>query len=90
MATRHRPGVAERLPTSTHARPDGGLAHRNAEGRDLPARGDPEGGDRARKLGLASTGNASRSLASNPGIGAGNFYLSPGQHSPEQIIAGVS
>ena len=44
----------------------------------------------ARKLGLASTGNASRSLASNPGIGAGNFYLSPGQFSPEQIIAGVS
>jgi len=44
----------------------------------------------ARKLGMASTGNASRSLASNPGIGAGNFYLSPGQFSPEQIIAGVS
>ena len=43
----------------------------------------------ARKLGLASTGNASRSLASNPGIGAGNFYLAPGQFSPEQIIAGV-
>ncbi len=42
-----------------------------------------------RKLGMASTGNASRSLASNPGIGAGNFYLSPGHFSPEQIIAGV-
>ena len=44
----------------------------------------------ARKLGLASTGNASRSLASTPGIGAGNFYLSPGAFSPEQIIAGVT
>lgn len=44
----------------------------------------------ARKLGMASTGNASRSLASNPGIGAGNFYLSPGAFSPTQIIAGVS
>ena len=44
----------------------------------------------ARKLGLASTGNASRSLASNPGIGAGNFYLVPGKFSPEQIIGGVS
>ena len=44
----------------------------------------------ARKLGMASTGNASRSLASNPGIGAGNFYLSPGQFTPEQIIGGVT
>ena len=44
----------------------------------------------ARKLGLAtSTGNASRSLASNPGIGAGNFYLEPGTLTPEQIVADV-
>jgi PmbA protein len=43
----------------------------------------------ARKLGLASTGNASRSLASNPGIGAGNFYLEPGTLTQEQIIAAV-
>jgi PmbA protein len=43
----------------------------------------------ARKLGLASTGNASRSLASNPGIGAGNFYLEPGALTPEQIIGDV-
>ena len=44
----------------------------------------------ARKLGMTSTANASRSLASNPGIGAGNFYLVPGKFSPTQIIAGVS
>jgi PmbA protein len=43
----------------------------------------------ARKLGLASTGNASRSLASNPGIGAGNFFLEPGTLTPEEIIAAV-
>jgi PmbA protein len=43
----------------------------------------------ARKLGLASTGNASRSLASNPGIGAGNFFLQPGTLTPDQIIADV-
>jgi PmbA protein len=43
----------------------------------------------ARKLGLASTGNASRSLASNPGIGAGNFFLQPGTLTPEQIIGDV-
>jgi len=43
----------------------------------------------ARKLGLASTGNASRSLASNPGIGAGNFYLEPGTLTPDEIIAAI-
>jgi PmbA protein len=44
----------------------------------------------ARKLEMKSTGNASRSLASSPGIGSGNFYLSPGSFTPEQIIGGVS
>jgi PmbA protein len=43
----------------------------------------------ARKLGMASTGNASRSLASNPGIGAGNFFLEPGTLTPTQIIGDV-
>ena len=42
-----------------------------------------------RKLGLPSTGNASRGLAGNPGIGAGNFYLEPGTLTPEQVIGGV-
>src|SRR5580704_2450661 len=43
----------------------------------------------ARKLHMQSTGNASRGLAGNPGIGAGNFFLAPGTLSPEQIIADV-
>ena len=43
----------------------------------------------ARKLGIASTGNASRGLAGAPGIGAGNFFLQPGNQTPEQIIANV-
>jgi PmbA protein len=43
----------------------------------------------ARKLGLKSTGNASRGLAGAPGIGAGNFYLEPGTLSPTEIIADV-
>jgi PmbA protein len=43
----------------------------------------------ARKLGMASTGNASRGLAGAPGIGAGNFYLEPGTLTPEQIIGEV-
>jgi PmbA protein len=42
-----------------------------------------------RKLGIASTGNASRSLAGNPGIGAGNFYLEPGSLTPEQLLAPI-
>ena len=44
----------------------------------------------ARKLGLRSTGNAARGLAGNPGTGAGNFFLEPGEQTPEQIIAGVA
>jgi PmbA protein len=43
----------------------------------------------ARKLGLRSTGNASRGLAGNPGIGSHNFYLEPGAQSPEEIIGEV-
>ncbi len=43
----------------------------------------------ARKLGLASTGNAARGLAGNPGIGAGNFFLEAGTSTPEEIIGEV-
>lgn len=43
----------------------------------------------ARKLGLETTGNASRGLAGSPGIGPGNFMLQPGDASPEDIIASV-
>ncbi len=40
----------------------------------------------ARKLGMASTGSASRGLGGSPAPGASNFYLQPGTDSPEQII----
>ena len=43
----------------------------------------------ARKLNMKSTGNASRGLAGNPGIGAGNFYLEAGALTPEQIIGDI-
>jgi PmbA protein len=43
----------------------------------------------ARKLGLKTTGNAARGLTGNPGIGSGNFFLQPGERTPEQIIAGI-
>ena len=43
----------------------------------------------ARKLGMKTTGNASRGLAGNPGIGPKNFFLEPGSVSPEEIIRSV-
>jgi PmbA protein len=42
-----------------------------------------------RKLGMASTGNASRSVGDPPGVAPANFYLSPGDHSPEEIIGSI-
>ncbi len=42
-----------------------------------------------RKLSIASTGNASRGLAGNPGIGAGNFCLEAGELTPEQLIGEI-
>jgi PmbA protein len=44
----------------------------------------------ARKLGLKSTANAGRVLSGPPGVEAGNLYIEPGQHSPDEIIKSVS
>jgi PmbA protein len=43
----------------------------------------------ARKLGLRTTGNASRGLAGNAGVGNGNLYIERGSAPPEQLIAGI-
>ncbi|MBI1899357.1 MAG: TldD/PmbA family protein [Acidobacteria bacterium] len=43
----------------------------------------------ARKLGMNTTGNASRGLTGNAGIGHNNLFLEPGRGAPEQIIASV-
>jgi PmbA protein len=43
----------------------------------------------ARKLGLNTTGNASRGLAGTPGIGPGNYFLQPGARTPQQLISEV-
>jgi PmbA protein len=43
----------------------------------------------ARKLQMHSTGNATRGLAGNPGIGSGNLYLLPGTQTPEAILAEI-
>jgi len=43
----------------------------------------------AKKLGLKTTGNASRGLAGTPGIGPGNYFLQPGTKTPNEIIAAI-
>lgn len=42
-----------------------------------------------KKLGLPSTGNASRSVGESPSVGPTNFYLVPGSKTAEQIIGTV-
>lgn len=42
-----------------------------------------------KKLGLASTGNAWRSIGESPSVGPTNFYLEPGTVTPAEIIASV-
>lgn len=43
----------------------------------------------AKKLGLQTTGNASRGLAGTPGIGPGNYFLQPGSRTPSDIIRDI-
>jgi PmbA protein len=43
----------------------------------------------ALKLGLKTTGNASRGLAGSAGVGPGNFYIEAGTRSEGDLIAGV-
>ncbi len=43
----------------------------------------------ALKLGLKTTGNASRGLAGSAGVGPGNFYIEAGTKSEADLIAGV-
>ncbi|HSF56843.1 MAG TPA: TldD/PmbA family protein [Candidatus Binatia bacterium] len=42
-----------------------------------------------RKLGMASTANASRSVGEPPAVAPSNFYLAAGMHSPDAIIRSV-
>ena len=43
-----------------------------------------------RKLGMRSTGNAGRGLVGAPSVEAGNLFVQPGTHTPEEIIKSVS
>lgn len=77
-----------------------GLATSPFDGEGVPSRRTPilEGGVlrnflydtfTARKAKTKSTGNASRSYRSLPGIGTNNLYLMPGECSPESLIKDV-
>jgi PmbA protein len=78
----------------------GGLGSRPFDGEGLPTRKNTvvERGVlksylldtySGRKLGLPSTGNASRSVGESPSVGPTNFYLVPGSKPAEEIIASV-
>ena len=43
----------------------------------------------ARKLGLKTTGNASRGVSGNAGVGHGNLYIEKGAKSAQELIGGV-
>jgi PmbA protein len=43
----------------------------------------------ARKLNLKTTGNASRGITGNAGIGPGNFFIEAGALAPEEMMAGI-
>ncbi len=43
----------------------------------------------ARKLGLATTGNAARGLTGNASVGHNNFFLEKGERQPEEIIRSI-
>ena len=43
----------------------------------------------ARKLGMRTTGNASRGITGNASVGHGNLYLEKGAETPEQMIRGI-
>lgn len=43
----------------------------------------------ARKLNMKTTGNASRGITGNAGVGHGNLFVEPGTQSPEELIKSI-
>jgi PmbA protein len=93
--------ASERLTVIDDGRMPGCLGSRPFDGEGLPTRETVLIRDgvlenyllntyTGRKLGLRSTGNASRGLVGVPGVEAGNLYIRPGPHGPEEIIKSVS
>ncbi len=95
-----KPLAPEYVTVYDDGRVVGGLGSRPFDGEGLPTRKttvmergvlksyllDTYSG---RKLGLASTGNASRSVGENPSVGPTNFYLAPGTKTAQDIIKTV-
>lgn len=92
--------AAPGLSVVDDGRMPGGLGSRPFDGEGLPTRRTVVIQDgvltsylldtyTGRKLGLASTGNASRSLGQRPTVGPTNFHVVPGARSPEEIIRSV-
>jgi PmbA protein len=95
-----KPLAPEYVTVYDDGRVVGGLGSRPFDGEGLPTRKttvvergvlksyllDTYSG---RKLGLASTGNASRSVGENPSVGPTNFYLAPGTKTSQDIIKTV-
>ena len=95
-----KPLAPEYVTVYDDGRVVGGLGSRPFDGEGLPTRKttvvergvlksyllDTYSG---RKLGLPSTGNASRSVGENPSVGPTNFYLAPGTKTAQDIIKTV-
>jgi PmbA protein len=95
-----KPLAPEYVTVYDDGRVVGGLGSRPFDGEGLPTRKttvvergvlksyllDTYSG---RKLGMASTGNASRSVGENPSVGPTNFYLAPGSKTAQDIIKTV-
>jgi PmbA protein len=92
--------ASELLTVYDDGRMPGGLGSRPFDGEGLPTRRttviergvlrsyllDTYSG---RKLGMASTGNATRGAGDSPSVGPTNFYAVPGAVTPEAIIRSV-
>ena len=95
-----KPLAPEYVTVYDDGRMVGGLGSRPFDGEGLPTRKttvvergvlksyllDTYSG---KKLGLASTSNASRSVGENPSVGPTNFYLAPGTNTAQDIIKTV-
>ncbi len=92
--------AAEAVTIIDDGRLPGGLGSKPFDGEGLPTRRNVivEGGVletwlldtySGRKLGMASTGNASRGAGSGPGVGSTNLWIEPGKSSLEELIAGT-
>jgi PmbA protein len=95
-----KPLAPEYVTVYDDGRVVGGLGSRPFDGEGLPTRKttvmergvlksyllDTYSG---RKLGMASTGNASRSVGENPSVGPTNFYLASGTKTAQDIIKTV-